>query len=222
MGRDGASRLHVAGLLLGTGCPRAVRPRQPFSGLRTKLMLPGCCAAPPKAPAVTATLASIFLAKRRSLIGSIRRIVRDPHDAEDVAQETYLRVRKAIEAGPVEHVEAFLFQTARNLARNHQRHTALRDRVERADLPEAALETTAAPQPTPEAGLLHRQRLECLQATIARLPPRAREAWLLSRVEKWPYPKIAEHLGVSPGTVFNDLKMAHGLCVAALARIDRE
>lgn len=170
---------------------------------------------------MTATLASIFLTKRRSLIWSVMRIVRDPLTAEDVAQETYLRARKAIESGPIEHIEAFLYQTARNLALNHQRHQAMRGRIELEDVPAAAVENAAAQQPSPEAELLHRQRLHYLNEAVAKLPPRARTVWLLSRIEKWPYPKIAEHLGVSPNTVFNDLKMAHAHCVEALARIDR-
>ncbi|ANH03415.1 RNA polymerase subunit sigma-70 [Shinella sp. HZN7] len=170
---------------------------------------------------MSASLAEIFLSKRKSLMWSVMRIVRDQQAAEDVAQETYVRASKAIENGPIDHVEAFLYQTARNLAINHKRRLDMRGRIERDDLPEADVENIASSVPDQEADLIHRQRLQCLNEAVAKLPQRARTVWLLSRIEKWSYPKIAEHLGVSPNTVFNDLKLAHAHCVDALAKIDR-
>ncbi|WP_443089270.1 RNA polymerase sigma factor [Xylophilus sp.] len=150
------------------------------------------------------------------------RIVRDSQAAEDVAQETYIRASKAIENGPIEHVEAFLFQTARNLALNHKRRCNMRGGIEREDVSDDDIANVAASIPSRETALIHRQRLHCVDAAIAKLPERARTVWLLSRIEKWPYPKIAEHLGVSPKTVFNDLKLAHAHCLDALAKIDRD
>lgn len=169
-----------------------------------------------------ATLANIYLNNRKSLVWTVMRIVRDHQAAEDVAQETYIRVRKAIENGPVEHVEAFLFQTARNLALNHKRHRDMRSGIEREDVSEDDIANVAASIPSPETALIHRQRLHYVDAAMAKLPERARTVWLLGRIEKWPYPKIAEHLGVSPNTVFNDLKLAHAHCLDALAKIDRD
>ncbi|WP_127966569.1 RNA polymerase sigma factor [Agrobacterium sp. RS6] len=170
---------------------------------------------------MTGRLTDIFLSKRRSLIWSVMRIVRDPQTAEDVAQETYVRARKAIENGPIEHIEAFLYQTARNLAINHKRHQDMRGSVERNDLYDTDVENIASPLPSQEADLIHRQRLELLTEAIAKLPQRAQTVWMLSRIEKWSYPRIAEHLGVSPNTVFNDLKLAHAHCLDALEKIDR-
>lgn len=63
------------------------------------------------------------------------RIVRDPQAAEDVAQETYVRARKAIETGTIDHIEAFLYQTARNVALNYRRRQAMQYRTERDDVP---------------------------------------------------------------------------------------
>lgn len=170
---------------------------------------------------MSTTLVDVFMSNRKSIMWSAMRIVRDPHVAEDVAQETYVRARKAIENGPIEHIEAFLFQTARNIALNHRRHDRMRGAIECDDTAATDIENVASDAPSQEAGLVHRQRLLCLHEAVARLPQRARTVWLLSRIEKWPYPKIAEHLGVSPNTVFNDLKLAHAHCVEALARIDR-
>ncbi len=171
---------------------------------------------------MTATLTDVFLNHRKSLIWNVMRIVRDSQAAEDVAQETYIRVRKAVENGPVEHLEAFLYQTARNLAINHKRRHDMRSSIEREDVSDDDIATVALSAPSQESALIHRQRLQYVDEAIAKLPQRARTVWLLSRIEKWSYPKIAEHLGISPNTVFNDLKLAHSHCLQALAKIDRD
>lgn len=170
---------------------------------------------------MSASFTDIFLSNRKALIGSVIRIVGDPQAAEDVTQEAFVRVNRAVQGGTVEHVEAFLFQTARNLALNHRRSRKARGKIERSDLPEADVENIASSVPSQEAELLHRERLKHLEAAVAKLPERAQRVWVLSKIEKWPYPKIAEHLGISPNTVFNDLKMAHAHCMEALAKIDR-
>ncbi|WP_084496664.1 sigma-70 family RNA polymerase sigma factor [Aquamicrobium defluvii] len=170
---------------------------------------------------VTTTLADIFLSNRKSIMWSVLRIVRDPQTAEDVAQETYVRARRAIERGPIDHIEAFLFQTARNIAIDLCRRREMLGQVERDDVPEEDVLNVASPLPSQEASLIGSERLRLLDEAIRKLPERARTVWYLNRVEKWSYPRIAKHLGVSPNTVFNDFKLAHGHCVAAMARIDR-
>ena len=171
--------------------------------------------------AMTATLADIFLSNRQSIMWSVLRIVRDQQTAEDVAQETYVRARKAIERGPIEHIEAFLFQTARNIAIDLRRRREMLGQVEHHDVSEEDILNVASPAPSQEASLIDSERLRLLDEAIRKLPDRAQTVWYLNRVEKWSYPRIAKHLGVSPNTVFNDFKLAHGHCVAAMAKIDR-
>lgn len=168
-----------------------------------------------------ATLTDVFLTNRKSLIWTVMRIVRDSQAAEDVAQETFIRARQAMEHGPIEHIEAFLHQTARNLAVDFRRHRDLHGSIERDDVAERDVENIVTQAPSPEACLIQSERLRLLDEAIKKLPERAQKVWYLNRVEKWSYPKIAQHLGVSPNTVFNDFKLAHGHCVAAMARIDR-
>lgn len=170
---------------------------------------------------MTTVLTDVFLSHRKSLIWSVMRIVRDWQAAEDVAQETFIRARQAIENGRIDHLEAFLHQTARNLAIDFRRHRELHGSIERDDISEEDVANVAASIPSPEAQLMQSERLQLLDEAIKQLPERAQKVWYLNRVEKWSYPRIAAHLGVSPNTVFNDFKLAHGHCVAAMARIDR-
>ena len=79
----------------------------------------------------------------------------------------------------------------------------------------------ACGSPSVEDRLLHRERLAQFMGAMEALPDRARRVWVLNRVEGMSYPQIAAHLGVSQGTVFNDMKLAMGHFVDALSRAER-
>ncbi|MHC1548060.1 RNA polymerase sigma factor [Phyllobacterium sp. K27] len=138
------------------------------------------------------------------------RIVRDPNTAEDLAQEAYLRARKTIEKGAIEQIEAFLNCTVRNLAFDHMRRRKTRERVERQDLTENEIEGVPADIPSAEATVIAKDSMERFEKALAALPERTRKVFVLSRIEGWPYPRIAEELQISPRTVFTDLKLAMG------------
>jgi RNA polymerase sigma-70 factor (ECF subfamily) len=167
-------------------------------------------------------LNAAFVRQRRSLLGTVLRIVRDRETAEDLAQEAYLRARKAAESGPIEHVEPFLHQTARNLALDHLRRRRTRERHETPAADPEAIENIAADTPSIETELIERERLRLFERAMQALPERARRAWALSFLEGWSYARIAEHLGVSRNTVYNDVKLVMGHCHDAIARLERE
>lgn len=161
-------------------------------------------------------LNAVFETHRRSLLWSVLRIVRDRQTAEDLAQETYLRARRAAEAGPIDHLEGFLHQTARNLALDHLRRRKTRARVEADAFDPDIVNQVAADAPCAEHALIERQKLHAFQDALAGLPERARTVMVLSRIEQWSNVRIAAHLGVSERTVFNDLKLAMAHCRDAL------
>jgi RNA polymerase sigma factor (sigma-70 family) len=168
-----------------------------------------------------ATLNSIFIAHRHSLIWTVMRIVRDRQTAEDLAQETYLRARTSIETRPIEHIEAFLHQTARNLALDYLRRCKTRGRVEDNGIGEGELQNVPANVPSLETELLERERFRAFRQALAGLPERTQQVVLLSRIHEWPNTRIARHLDVSERTVFNELKRAMAHCREALARLDQ-
>jgi RNA polymerase sigma factor (sigma-70 family) len=170
---------------------------------------------------MSALLNSVFLLHRRSLMGAALRIVRDRQTAEDLAQEAYLRARRAIEAGPIEHIEAFLHQTARNLALDHERRRKTRARYEDTQASEQLVENVPADFPSVEASLIERERMARFEQALQQLPERQRRAWVLSQLEGWSYAQIAEHLGVSRNTVYNDVKAVMGHGHDVLARLER-
>ena len=167
-------------------------------------------------------LDTLFLQQRSALVGTLFRIVRCEQTAEELAHEFYLRVACAIAKKPVEHVQAFLYQTARNLAFDHLRHEPSGSGSRPKSANAGAILDVASEAASPEAEAIDRQRLALLEAALSTLPERARQVMVLSRIHEWPYPKIAAHLGVSPNTVYNDIRLAMACCLDAIARSDGE
>lgn len=120
------------------------------------------------------------------------------HDAEEVAQDTFLRAYKALGAYSPERIRdlkqrAWLHRIAVNVVRN-------RVRGNRARLVEL---NGSEPDPAtgPEADVLHRIELDALASRVACLPVRYREAVVLRHVQDLSYAEAADVLGQPVGTV---------------------
>ena len=53
----------------------------------------------------------VFLTQRVTLLRTLERMVNNHSTAEDLLQETYLRVTRALNERAIEHLEPFVFQT---------------------------------------------------------------------------------------------------------------
>lgn len=87
----------------------------------------------------------VFLTQRESLLRTLQRMVNNHSTAEDLLQETYLRVARALNDRTVEHLEPFVFQTARNLALDHLRARRIQSRTVVEDVPTEIIEGVASP-----------------------------------------------------------------------------
>lgn len=149
----------------------------------------------------------------RELLNFLARKVRDRETAADLAQESFARVYAAERKGvAVRDPRALLYQTARNLVIDHQRHGRVRAGVE---LPPAQLEPVEAPGPRswePETALASRQGLLALVSVIDNLPPRCREAFMLNRFDGLSYAQVAARMGISVKMVEQHLKHALDAC----------
>ncbi len=118
-------------------------------------------------------------------------------DAADLAQDTFLRVLgKPRALDEVREPRAWLSRIAHGLVVDKVR----RDEVERACLQAIA----SLPEPevvSPEARMLLIELLTAIDAMLEGLGARAREAFLLSRLEQMSYPEIATRMGVSLSSV---------------------
>lgn len=119
-------------------------------------------------------------------------------DAEEVAQDTFLRAYRALISYSPERVRdlkqrAWLHQIAVNVVRN--RHRGLRPRLVELDGSEPDHGEG------PEAGAMRRAEIDELAARVACLPPRYREAVVLRHVQDLSYAEVADVLGQPVGTV---------------------
>lgn len=168
----------------------------------------------------TNQLDTAFLRIQGILRHRILRIVHEHALAEEIVQNAYLRARTASVLHPLENAEAFLWQTAKNLAIDHWRKAKVRSIYEARNLDENALHNVASTEPSPEAIVIQRDLLRAFSEALLKLPQRTQQVWILSRVDGISYPEIAKQLGVSQNTVFNDIKLAMGVLLDLKSRID--
>lgn len=163
---------------------------------------------------------SVFLAQRLSLLRTLQRMVNNPSTAEDLLQETYLRVTRALSERAIDHLEPFVFQTARNLALDHLRTRRLQARTMVEDVPAEVVHSVPAPQSTPEQAAQAEQLLTRLNASLGQLTARQQRIFILSRLQGRSYLQIADELKVSASTVQKELKLIMAICVGVAQRMD--
>lgn len=133
------------------------------------------------------------------------RLTGSPADAEDIAQEAFLRAYRALGAYPPERIRElrlreWVWAIAANLCRNRAR--SARRHPEQA-LPAEA--TVPDRSPGPEALAVAAVGSEVLAAHLARLSWAQRSAVVLRHVTGLPYAEIAAALGRPVGTVKADV-----------------
>jgi len=124
--------------------------------------------------------------------------------ASESLHDTWLRLHRQDEIGPVHNPRAYLLRVAVNTAMDRLRSDGRRAR--RAEI-EAALEVAdAAPGPARETEA--RLEIEALEKAMRALPERTRAILMASRLEGLTHQAIAERMGVSRRTVAYELERA--------------
>ena len=118
------------------------------------------------------------------------------HEAEDLAQEAWLRMSGHLDGKAVPNPEAYLIRTAINLsiddhrARSAQGAHAVIEEVVVADV-----------SPGVEEQLLGKERLDRMWQCLERMPDRTREIFLAHRVADRTYAHIGREFGISASVV---------------------
>jgi RNA polymerase sigma-70 factor (ECF subfamily) len=126
-----------------------------------------------------------------------RRLLSDPASAEDVVQEVFAALIRAMRGfrGEVD-VETFILAIAVKRARHHQRAAGVRRR---------AMERLAGEdrfgRPDPEHDTYRRELGRRLEAALDRLPVAQREAFVLCEVEELTSPRAGDIVGVPEATI---------------------
>ena len=123
------------------------------------------------------------------------RVLGNPADAADAAQETYLRLLRALTTTDLEQPRVFLFHVARNVAATAAKRRRFEARLFQ-PLTDVDLTEVADAQARTEAQVIARQQLRLVAAAIDALPPSCREVFLLSAFEGLANGEIADRLGI--------------------------
>lgn len=146
------------------------------------------------------------------VLGLARRVVRHRQDAEDVAQEAFLRLYRFIDrVDPARSLEPWLVRVTLNAARSHRSRNPSQG--------EEALEGEWAGKARgPEAALTAGEIRGALATALAGLPEREREVFILRDVQGLEVMVIAEALDLSPVTVRRQSTSARRKVVAWFRR----
>jgi len=132
----------------------------------------------------------------RKIKAALMRRGRSEHDADDLVQESWVRMARYQQHQAVDEPEAYLMKIALNLSTDMHRM-----RVSRGE--EVLLEDVVLVDgsPTAEDALLARERTERLCVCLGRMSPKSREIFLAYRLEGMTYKEIARHHGLSVSTI---------------------
>jgi RNA polymerase sigma-70 factor (ECF subfamily) len=144
----------------------------------------------------------------------IARLVLNTREAEDLAQETFVRVwQQRAKFNSALSFRPWIFSIAVNLARNRLRWWRSR--------PEVALEEwtdTTGDDRSGAKSLEQRERATAVRDAIATLPAAMREAIVLSEYEQLSHAEIAAAVGATPKAVENRVARARERLRGILAR----
>ena len=163
-----------------------------------------------------ALIESLFKRYRRSLLWYVTRLVRSQSEAEDVAQEAFLRLLGAaqLEADPY-RARNYLFATATNVVRDNYRRKAARAEGAHVAVDDLQIE---GDNPEPQRIVDGERGKSIVDSALRDLQPRPREAFLLYVQEEMTYERIALKLGVSKKTIERDIALTLALCRERLLR----
>jgi len=152
----------------------------------------------------------LFHSYHHSLLTYLRGLVNCSQFAEEIAQDTYLRLGTKVPANTtINHPRAYLFRTAHNLAMDQltKHATEWKYRTHQEVLVE-----THCPAPQPDHIAESRQRLEQIADALNELPAPCRQAFILHKIHHMTHAEIAEHLHVSKSMVEKHLMRALAHC----------
>jgi RNA polymerase sigma-70 factor, ECF subfamily len=144
------------------------------------------------------------------------RILGNEEDANDLAQETFVRVYRARESyKPGQKFSTWLYTIAGNLARNHLRWRARHPQVsldaESETTEQSLADSIPANTATPRQTLIAAERAASVRAAVQSLPDDMREAIVLCELEEMAVAEAAAVLESTPKAVESRLYRARQL-----------
>ncbi len=152
----------------------------------------------------------LVITYERRVYGLVFRMLGRRDEAEDLAQEVFVQVFKAIDQFRGESkLSTWIYRIAVNLCKNRTKYLSRRHAGEQDDIDamaervpmSAARAATVGDVARPDEEAEARQVELIVKRAIEKLEPDFREALILADVEDMPYEEIAQIMGVPVGTV---------------------
>jgi RNA polymerase sigma-70 factor (ECF subfamily) len=160
----------------------------------------------------------LVLKHKDRIYGLCLRLLTDRDDAEDAAQESFVKVYRALADFRMEaKFSTWLYRIAVNTCKNRMASRSFRDSRDHKDLEAAEYSGDFTREMARSASLLPPDQVleakgkrERIESAIARLPEEQRILVVLRDVEGRSYEEIAETMGLNPGTVKSRLNRGRG------------
>jgi RNA polymerase sigma factor (sigma-70 family) len=172
-----------------------------------------------RAPKHFTRVARLITCHRSSLLRHVKRILRSSEDAEDVVQDSCVRLMRLPDSWRGERqVRSFLFKIATNLALDELRRRRVRVDSYGSQVP-GDFANLADERGQPDELIDHLVSMRVISEALLSLPPRYREVFNLHVEAEMSYQAISKRLGVSIKTVERDMRGARELCQDKLSSI---
>jgi RNA polymerase sigma factor (sigma-70 family) len=159
----------------------------------------------------------LFAEHRGTLLAFFRRRIRSRADAQDLAQEVYLRMLRVRDLGAIRDPVPYLYSVANNLVK--EQAVLERRQASGIDIDELATHPQLETLPAFDGELDAAQRLARLSSVLKQLRPRWQAAVELRFTHGLSYREIAIRLGVSPQMAKKYVAQALLHCRRRMARL---
>lgn len=121
--------------------------------------------------------------------------------AEDILQDTFIKLWDNCDNVDYSKVKPYLYSIATNLFLNIVKHNKVKQKHKDSV-------SFSSDNQSPEFIMIEQEFLEKIEAAIASLPEKQREVFLLNRIEKKKYKEIAQSLDISVKAVEKRMHLA--------------
>ncbi|NYT38327.1 RNA polymerase sigma factor RpoE [Allopusillimonas soli] len=163
----------------------------------------------------------LVLKYQRKIMRLLSRLIRDPAEIEDVAQDAFIKAYRALPQFRGDSAfYTWLYRIAINTARNWQaaraRRPATLNTMENEDGETFSQIDNLTDNSTPESMVASREIVETVNAAMNALPDELRTAIVLREIEGMSYEDIAQSMGCPIGTVRSRIFRAREAIAAQL------
>jgi RNA polymerase sigma-70 factor (ECF subfamily) len=146
------------------------------------------------------TFDSLYDGYRAKVYRVILRLVKNPSDAEDLTQETFLKVQRNLpHVKRPESVPSWLYRIATNTALDFLRQSATRRPKGSAEVPMETAEAVSSDTPSPSVVLDFNESASAIRDNANQLPDQYGVVLVLHDLEGLPLEQVAEVMGSTVG-----------------------